>query len=580
MVSADGLSKEEEKTAWNSIRTKFMGRGNDIDIFRNDISIKLEGNVTRADSILFNELIDQIKTIIPNKKIYTTREIADLIFNFSRGYGETCQISGGSIHFREMDLRVPPNSSPEERKKILYFNLYRSLVYFFSHANAARTILYLNLNPSQVNFSLLNTERIYIPGCVFDESDPLKITYSPFDNFILGKLYSPDFKEQYKNDYIKKFSNREYLAMEYKNGLTSLFNSLAFLCGVILLTVFIAKGLFKTNKISFGEYNRKGLIIILSASVCIILSFLSDLKIDQIEIIILLNFIFRLIIAINLMFMAEQYIFRKSDFGGMRIVIIFLITASALTIASLTNLMNVLKFSLGNIGLLPAFLTIALIRSIFIFLNDRYSSIINQKDVEFARISAMHKQAELQSLQAKINPHFLYNALNSIASLASTDAKKTEEMALGLSDFFKYSINREQKQLNSLSEELNAIRTYLEIEKVRFGERLSFEIDCPDELLDVQIPQLLIQPLVENAIKHGLSQITENGLIRISISREEKQLKIRIYDNGPAFPEGPLSGYGIQNTQERITLLYGEKASINWHNGNEKNIELSLPLEQ
>ena len=151
-------------------------------------------------------------------------------------------------------------------------------------------------------------------------------------------------------------------------------------------------------------------------------------------------------------------------------------------------------------------------------------------------------------------------------------------MALSLSDFFKYSINREQKQLNTLSEELNAIRTYLEIEKVRFGERLNFEIDCPTELMEIPIPQLLIQPLVENAIKHGLSQITDNGMIRIVVSKTDGQIKIRVYDNGPAFPDGPLTGFGIQNTQERITLLYEAKATINWKNGPEKYIEICLPL--
>lgn len=199
------------------------------------------------------------------------------------------------------------------------------------------------------------------------------------------------------------------------------------------------------------------------------------------------------------------------------------------------------------------------------------------KENELTHLREKNKQAEIQSLQAKVNPHFLYNSLNSIASLVHTDANKTEQMALALSDFFKYAINREQKQLNTLSEELNAVRTYLEIEKVRFGDRLNFNIDCPGELLDIQIPQLFIQPLVENAIKHGLSQITESGLIRIFVSKESAMLKIRVYDNGPAFPDGPLTGFGIQNTQERIALLYGTKASINWVNGEEKYIEISLP---
>jgi LytS/YehU family sensor histidine kinase len=271
--------------------------------------------------------------------------------------------------------------------------------------------------------------------------------------------------------------------------------------------------------------------------------------------------------------------------GGTKVLVIFLTTLVLMTVSLFTltilyeepgafifksftskeSILNIILFSLA--------------RSLYIFLNDRYKSIINQKDVELAQMGELQKQSELQSLRAKINPHFLYNALNSIASLATTDAQKTEQMALALSDFFKYAINREQKQLNSLSEELNAVRTYLEIEKVRFGDRLSFEIDCDPNLFNFQIPQLLIQPLVENAIKHGLSQITENGMIRIVITRKEQQLTIRVYDNGPAFPDGPLSGFGIQNTQERIALLYGPNATINWKNTPEKYIELNLPVD-
>jgi two-component system, LytTR family, sensor kinase len=335
-------------------------------------------------------------------------------------------------------------------------------------------------------------------------------------------------------------------------------------------------------------------LLILVGSIFTFLVGLSDLNFKSFQIYMLLSLIVRAFLAVNLIFIAELLLFRKINLGEIRVIFVFLITSIVFILVASPDWPHMLfsgkdlnmkvddwshfGFSWPKVFSLQILLGLAFLRSLYIFLNDRYKSLINEKDVELARINELHKHAELQSLQAKINPHFLYNALNSIASLASTDSKKTEQMALSLSDFFKYAINREQKQFNSLSEELNAIRTYLEIEKVRFGERLNFEIDCPEELLDIQIPQLLIQPLVENAIKHGLSQITEKGMIRISISKEEKQLKIRIYDNGPAFPDEPISGYGIQNTQERISLLYGEKASINWHNGDEKYIEISLPV--
>jgi len=231
------------------------------------------------------------------------------------------------------------------------------------------------------------------------------------------------------------------------------------------------------------------------------------------------------------------------------------------------------------VSIIPYTSLLGIVRAFTIFLSKKSESVIRQKDVELAKLNELQKQAELQSLRARVNPHFLYNALNSIASLAMTDPPKTEKMALALSDFFKYSINREEKQFNSIWEELNAVRTYFEIEKVRFGDRFSFEIECNPELFELQIPQLLIQPLAENAIKHGLSQITENGIIKVSIRKEEQILNIKIYDNGPAFPEGPLSGYGIRNTQDRITLLYGSKAVINWENKPEKFIGLSLPIE-
>jgi len=311
---------------------------------------------------------------------------------------------------------------------------------------------------------------------------------------------------------------------------------------------------------------------------------LSDLKFARNDFLPIRDEVMSLFLVVNLIYLAERMILKDRNLGGSKIIVIFL-TTLIMPVLVLINF-GLLGYLSGSSDFFPRYnslfariLVASLARGLYVFLNDRNKSIINQKDVELAQMGEFQKQAELQSLRAKINPHFLYNSLNSIASLATTDARKTEQMALALSDFFKYAINREQKQLNTLSEELNAIRTYLEIEKVRFGERLSFEIDCPEELLDIQIPQLLIQPLVENAIKHGLSQITENGLIRILVSRAENQLKIRVYDNGPAFPDGPLSGFGIQNTQERIALLYGATATINWQNGTEKYIELCLPVE-
>jgi two-component system LytT family sensor kinase len=563
-IFAEELSKDLQETAWNSIRTKFMGETKEPIIYRSDIAIKLEGNVSSADSICMNKLIDELKLIIPTRKIFLTKENANVVFKLlssnSSLYSSTKTLNT-SIKIRSFNFCLSPdiNHSEEERRRTMYFYLYRTLVVF---------------SPSKF-------ESTGVPSCVFDEKNPDLIKIQPLDSFILEKLYSDDFSVQFKSQFIKQFSYREYLVLMYHNELDLVSFLLALIISAIFLTRLILKGTFKPHRWSWKEYNKQGLYLMVICVVYLLFISLSDLHIDF-SIKLFLIFFIQSLIAINLSFYIERFSLKNRNLGGSKVIVIFLITfiVMSFSLLSYSNNIgydNIIKsvyptLTISNIILF------SLARCLYVFLSDRYKSIINQKDVELAQMGELHKQAELQSLRAKINPHFLYNALNSIASLATTDARKTEQMALELSDFFKYAINREQKQLNTLSEELNATRTYLEIEKVRFGERLSFQIDCPDDLLEIQIPQLLIQPLVENAIKHGLSQITENGLIRILVSRAESQLKIRVYDNGPAFPDGPLSGFGIQNTQERIALLYGAKATINWQNGADKYVEISIPV--
>ncbi|WP_162231216.1 sensor histidine kinase [Sunxiuqinia dokdonensis] len=201
---------------------------------------------------------------------------------------------------------------------------------------------------------------------------------------------------------------------------------------------------------------------------------------------------------------------------------------------------------------------------------------VNQKDVEIAKMKELKNQAELNALHSRINPHFLYNSLNSIASLAHIDADRTESMATGLSELFRYSINKENKTYVSIAEELEMVTKYLEIEKTRFGSKLEYEINADESTQEKQIPKFLIQPLVENAVKHGLSKIKESGKIVVEVKRLEKALSISIYDNGPDFPKEPVSGYGLQNLHDKLAIIYGDDAVINWENGANKNFNMLL----
>lgn len=563
------LNPSLKQTAMNSIRAKFMGNTQNLIIYRNDIAIQLNGKISAADSICMNELIQSLRVIIPNRKIYLAKENANLIFNIDeiyKGRSISTKVIRYNIISTEIDLSIPQNTQIESRKAILMYNLYRSLVHF---------------SPS-------NSESTGIQGSVFDIEKPefLEQYGSPLDLYILKTLYANDFKNQFKTNYIEHISYRKYLIHMYHKELDMAFLLLGLLVSTILLTVLIIKGSFKPHRWIWSSYIKQGLLLIAIGVMYAICLSLNDLELNINDLTSILNLFLSAFVGANLIYLGEKSFLMNNDQISSKVIIIFFTTFITLLIVAFPfNLTGSVQDMIFDIPsryntLLPYILAASLARSLYIFLNDRYRSIIRQKDVELAQLSVLHKQAELHSLRAKINPHFLYNALNSIASLASTDAIKTEHMALSLSDYFKYSVNREEKQFSLVSEELDSIRTYLEIEKIRFGDRMSFVIECAPDVINLHIPQLLIQPLVENAIKHGLSKITENGLIKVSIAKEAQQLIIKVCDNGTAFPDGPLSGFGLRNIQDRIALIYGTDAVITWKNMPEKYIGIILPIRK
>ena len=187
---------------------------------------------------------------------------------------------------------------------------------------------------------------------------------------------------------------------------------------------------------------------------------------------------------------------------------------------------------------------------------------ILQNRLELSTLQELKTRAELEALQAKINPHFLYNSLNSINSLVDQNPSKAKEMILLLSKLFRLSVNSKNDPYASLKEEIELVTTYLSIEKIRFGERLQFNIDYEQTLVHEQIPRFLIQPLVENAVIHGTSKLSATGKINIKISNEHDFLVFSIADNGASFPSDIQPGYGLQSIYDKITLLGGKGASF------------------
>jgi len=172
-------------------------------------------------------------------------------------------------------------------------------------------------------------------------------------------------------------------------------------------------------------------------------------------------------------------------------------------------------------------------------------------------------EARLAALAGQINPHFLFNTLNSVSSLIRTNPNQARVMVVKLSAVLRRLL-RKHENFNALREELSFIEDYLAIEMVRFGDKLRFERDVADDTLDMLVPSMLLQPLVENSIKHGLSSKVEGGIIRIRTRRSDARLSLLVEDDGVGIPEPKLAtlldqGIGVSNVNERLKVLFGNE---------------------
>ncbi len=173
-----------------------------------------------------------------------------------------------------------------------------------------------------------------------------------------------------------------------------------------------------------------------------------------------------------------------------------------------------------------------------------------------ANIEAKYKEAELNTLKAQINPHFIFNSLNSISSLTMSDPEIAQEMIVKLSEFFRMTLKKDNTQYALLSEEIRYSRLYFEIEKIRFQEKLKYVIECDDQYDALKIPHLILQPLLENAIKHGVQENINNVEVKLKCKKEDQYL-ILILSN-EFDPDSTSSGQGIghKNIKERLRLIY------------------------
>ena len=208
----------------------------------------------------------------------------------------------------------------------------------------------------------------------------------------------------------------------------------------------------------------------------------------------------------------------------------------------------------------------------------RMARTLREKEMNEERLGRLKTRAELDALQAKINPHFLFNTLNSIASLISENPAAAESTVEKLSELFRYTLQRSADSTVRLSEELEIVRSYLDIEKVRFGDRLKFDIRSDEALNDFRIPPLLIQPLVENSIKHVIAGEPLGGSVGVEARLLAGSCVITVTDSGKGFAlAGDDAGFGLKSIRERLSLAYGSAASLLVMEGS-SSIQITIPF--
>lgn len=216
-----------------------------------------------------------------------------------------------------------------------------------------------------------------------------------------------------------------------------------------------------------------------------------------------------------------------------------------------------------------------------IYFSVHYFENYKKAEIESLIWEAAVKDFELKTLKSQLNPHFMFNALNSIRALIKIDPANAQAAVTHLSNLLRYSLKIERNETVPLEEEIQTVKDYLALEKIRFEERLMYNFSIDESSLKIEIPPMMIQTLVENGIKHGISRKQEGGEISISTKVKDSVLIINIENSGDFDPAAlqASTGFGISNTKHRLNLLYGEKGlfKIQTINENKVSVEIKIP---
>ena len=252
-------------------------------------------------------------------------------------------------------------------------------------------------------------------------------------------------------------------------------------------------------------------------------------------------------------------LFRMTDPGALRLLSTF--TVSVL--------------SMSFTGILTYWLVVGLYQSVHF-----YQAAMERQTIA-AQLETQLSHAELENLKSQLHPHFLFNSLHTIGVLMQEDVEAASHLLVSLGDLLRMALERRENEI-TLRSELEFVGKYLEIEQTRFHDRLKVRMDVPPDLLGVYVPSLVLQPLVENAIKHGISVDSAAGRLEIAAQRNNGRVSLRVRDDGPGLEPGSRLrfGVGLTNVQSRLKQLYGEESSLELTRGDGRGCEaiITIPL--
>ncbi|WP_299062835.1 histidine kinase [uncultured Polaribacter sp.] len=574
--------------------------------WKDSIRVKLKGNYTSKDSLQISKTL---------KKLDSVTETVSITFSQNKKANfEIKFLQDNDIAFKTPrwidnlpNITTRSRKLNNEAKKIVY-----GQIIHYKGKNYNKTIKEIELSFAKIlfygNFKTPHKDSGFnIFSRRYEAFDRKNYHLTDNDLKIISEIYKSDFEEklkladtQFKEEVLEKIENYKIISRNKQLWWVSNPIAVVFVPLLLLFLLF----LFFTSKVknytdkklnnNFIKFLLVSLIAVCFLDILIIfsVSFFDHLRTPR-------SFGFSIVrfdtvfttFVVSLFCFPFLFLFRyleqKIEKTRVNITtktsLIFLSTGMLPFVIILVIVILTIKENQNHQGgyttlsyLFLGLMIIASLRALISYFIFKERNLIIENEAKLSNLRELKAKAELKSLQSQINPHFLYNSLNSIASLAPIDAIKTQKMAHSLSDLFKYSINRKDKKMSTIKDEIEMVKSYLEIEKIRFGERLQFNIKVDNEIENYEIPLFLIQPLVENAVKHGISQNEGKGKIGLKIDKIANELKISVSDNGPNFPEGLVSGHGLQTVYDLLRLSYGENASLNWTNTPKKIITITI----